>query len=208
MECELIRTKRKTIAIYIREGRVVVRAPLRAPLRDIDRFVISKTGWIEKHLAVQIEHKDLHKDLILDNESIVMLLGREYPIESILTIKPGLSHERLNKMLVAFYKEKAKEYIPERVAFFKDIIKAHPTDIRIGSAKRSWGSCTSAGRLSFSWRLMTAPPADIDYVVLHELAHLIQFNHSPKFRAIISSVIPDWKDRRKSLRALQSRLHF
>jgi len=55
---------------------------------------------------------------------------------------------------------------------------------------------------------MTAPPDDIDYVVLHELAHLKQFNHSPKFRAIISSIMPDWKDRRKSLRALQSMLHF
>jgi len=204
MEYELIRTKRRTIAIYIREGRVVVRAPLRAPLRDIDSFVISKTGWIEKHLAVQIDPSACK----LDYGSIVMFLGQEYPIENVLTIKPGLSHERLYKKLVNFYKEKAKEYIPERVSVFANLIKAHPSDIRIGSAKRSWGSCTSAGRLSFSWRLMTAPPDGIDYVVLHELAHLKQFNHSPKFRAIVSSVMPDWKDRRKTLRRHQSRLHF
>ena len=211
MEYELIRTRRKTIAIYIQECRVVVRAPLRAPARDIDSFVESKQKWIGKHLALQNERKANRDAFKLDYGSIVLYLGREYRIDSdnkenTLYMPPEQSREQIREKLVRIYKEYAQDHITKRVAHFSPIIGVYPKNIRIGSAKRSWASCTSSGRLTFSWRLMMAPPDAIDYVVVHELAHIMQPNHSQKFWKIIERILPDWKERRKKLRLLQNRL--
>ena len=229
MEYELIRTKRKTIAIYIRDGRVIVRAPMRAPVREIDAFVFSKLDWIEKHLESEARRNELRSAFKLDYGSIVLFLGREYSVESThgentmyfppglssvesthgentMYFPPGLSREQLRRKLIRYYKEQAQTYIADRASHFAKHMNVSPANIRIGSAKRSWGSCTSYGRLTFSWRLIMAPPEAVDYVVVHELAHLRQLNHSPGFWAIVARIMPDWKDRRKILRLLQKRL--
>lgn len=207
MEYELFRSKRKTIAIYVRDGRVIVRAPMRVPAREIDSFVISKSAWIEKHLASQAQRTVFKPDY----GSVILFLGGEYRIESYrgdntLYMPPGLNHDRIQKNLVRFYRDHARAHIEERVGYYSKLMNVKPSGVRIGSAKKSWGSCTSKGRLTFSWRLMMAPPEAIDYVVVHELAHLKQLNHSKKFWAIVSDIIPDWKDRRNELRLLQKRL--
>ena len=173
MDYNLIRTKRKTVAIYIRDAGVIVRAPLRMPLRDIERFVTSKRAWIEKHLAEQRASAE------------------------------RLSGAGVSKGQIDVYKKQARETIGDRIAYFAPLMGVAPAIVRIGSAKRSWGSCTSAGKLSFSWRLMLAEPDEIDYVVVHELAHLKQLNHSASFWAIVAGVIPDHKARRKKLHQLQ-----
>ena len=170
---ELIRTRRKTIAIYIRDAEVVVRAPLRASMRDIDRFVTSKQAWIEKHLAEQRAMAGRRENAEFDKEKI------------------------------SYYKKQARKIILGRIAYYAPSMGVSPAIVRIGSAKRSWGSCTSAGKLSFSWRLMLAGPDEIDYVVVHELAHLKQLNHSKAFWEIVAAVLPDHKERRKRLRRLQ-----
>jgi len=211
VEYELIRTKRKTIAIYIREHGVEVRAPKWATVSDIDAFVVSKIRWIGKHLEEQAKSNLRKSAFRLDYGSVVQYMGREYvigsvPGENIIYVPPGLDRDRLLKKIIAFYKEEARRHINERVLYFDNLLNASPYSVRIGSAKRSWGSCTSPGRLAFSWRLMMAPPEAIDYVVAHELAHLKQMNHSPKFWAVVGSVLPDWKERRKTLRLLQKRL--
>jgi len=247
VEYELIRTKRKTIAIYIRDGRVIVRAPMRAPVREIDAFVFSKLDWIEKHLESEARRNELRSAFKLDYGSIVLFLGREYSVESThgentmyfppglssvesthgentmnfppglssvesthgentMYFPPGLSREQLRRKLIRYYKEQAQTYIADRASHFAKHMNVSPANIRIGSAKRSWGSCTSYGRLTFSWRLIMAPPEAVDYVVVHELAHLRQLNHSPGFWAIVARIIPDWKDRRKILSLLQKRL--
>jgi len=102
--------------------------------------------------------------------------------------------------------KKAAETIPPLVEEYAISMGVSPSGIRIGSAKKSWGSCTAKGLLTFSWRLMMAPPGAIEYVVVHELSHLKQLNHSKAFWAVVEGVMPDWKDRRKELRLLQKRI--
>ena len=179
MDFELIRTCRKTVAIYIKDCRVIVRAPMRYPARDIGRFVESKKGWIEKHLAEQQERAERRAELPAPDKKQIRL-----------------------------YKEQASKIIPERIILFAHPMGVRPSDIRIGSAKKSWGSCSSSGRLTFSWRLMMAPPEAIDYVVVHELAHLKQLNHSKAFWKIVEEVMPDWKKRRRELKLLQNLIPF
>lgn len=273
MEYELIRSHRKTIAIHIKEGRVIVRAPVRATIRDVERFVASKQAWIEKHLALQRERAGKRAGFEIAYGSCVLFLGREYRIaaigrqtghraeagrqkqktdgnagpapkpgearktlapneygqagaqlsmfeeigmqtlaeassvaEDVLYFPPGLDEPRLRKKLIMFYREQARQILSERIGRFATRMGVHPADIRIGSAKRSWGSCTSAGRLTFSWRLMMASPEAVDYVIVHELAHLKHLNHSEAFWAVVARILPDWKKRRQELRLLQRRL--
>ena len=98
------------------------------------------------------------------------------------------------------YIQRAKAILPERVAYYSGIMGLYPTQIRISNAETRFGSCSSTGRISFSWRLMQYPPEAIDYVVVHELAHLRHMNHGKEFYALVASVLPDHKERRALLR--------
>ena len=209
IDYDLIRSRRKTVAIHIRDCHVIVRAPLRYPVREINRFVESKNAWIKKHLSVQQERASQARDFKLDYGSDILYLGHTYKIASEEGVQgtfycpSGLNEEQIKKKLILFYKERAGEIIPELIASFAPRLFVKPANVRIGSAKRSWGSCTSSGRLTFSWRIMMASPEAIEYLVVHELAHLKQLNHSEKFWDVVASVLPDWKERRKELRLLQ-----
>lgn len=101
---------------------------------------------------------------------------------------------------IAVYKQKAKDILPQKVAYYAAIMGVTPTSVRITSAQRRFGSCSSKNGLCFSWRVMQYPEEAIDYVVVHELAHIRQHNHSAAFYREIQKVMPDYKDREKLLR--------
>jgi len=165
---QLIRTKRKTLGIYIRpDGTVEVRAPLRLPQRDIEHFVQEKAAWItEKQQLVQQRQANA------------------------LPLTPELEKQ---------CRKQAKAILPGRVAHFAAIMGVQPTAMRITGATTRWGSCSSKGSVNFSWRLMLCDDDVIDYVVVHELAHLREMNHSPRFWAIVAGVLPDYKRRKAKL---------
>ena len=95
---------------------------------------------------------------------------------------------------------RAKEILPQRTAYWSQRMGLYPTQIRITSAQRRFGSCSSEGHICYSWRLMQYPPEAIDYVVVHELAHLKHMNHSPAFHALVTKYLPDHKARRALLK--------
>ena len=90
--------------------------------------------------------------------------------------------------------------LPKKVAYYGGRMQLYPAGITVTGARTRFGSCSAKGRLCFSWRLMQYPEAAIDYVVVHELAHLVHRNHGPAFHALVASVLPDHEDRRKLLR--------
>ena len=96
--------------------------------------------------------------------------------------------------------EEAKAYIPARVEYFGEIMGLSPTGITITGAKKRFGSCSAKNRLCFSWRLMQYPPEAVDYVVVHELAHIVHKNHGKDFYRLIATVLPDWKQRNDLLK--------
>lgn len=95
---------------------------------------------------------------------------------------------------------RAKEILPQRTAYWSQRMGLYPTQIHITSARRRFGSCSSEGHICYSWRLMQYPPEAIDYVVVHELAHLKHMNHSPAFHALVAKYLPDHKARRALLK--------
>ena len=105
----------------------------------------------------------------------------------------------LSKEEIEALRKKAKAFIPGRVDYYSRIMGVRPTAVRFTPAKTRWGSCSPKNSVSFSVRLMAKPPEAIDYVVVHELAHILEHNHSKRFWAIVARYLPDYRERRKLL---------
>lgn len=169
MDYTLIRSSRRTMALEItRDGRLLVRAPQRAPQAVIDRFVASHADWIAAHLEKQRQRAQAHPPLTEDE--------------------------------IAALRQKARDILPGRVAHYAERMGVTPTGVKITGAKTRFGSCSAKNSLCFSLYLMAYPDAAVDYVVVHELAHIRHKNHSPAFYAEVAKVMPDYRERRKLLK--------
>jgi predicted metal-dependent hydrolase len=148
--------------------KILIRAPMRASTRDIEKMVQKYSHWIESHLEKQ---------------------------RTRLEARPALSFGEQEAL-----RKQAKEIIPSKVAHFSMLMGLEPAGIMITSAEKRFGSCSPKNRLCFSWRLMRYPDAAIDYVVVHELAHIRHKNHGKGFYALIETFLPDYKERKKLLK--------
>ena len=213
----LTRSKRKTIALYVRSGVVDVRAPLRTPKYEIDRFIASKEKWIRSKLVYLDERAERRESFSLNYDEVVIYRNRKYPIVQIsgnrvvfdgdsFCMPQGLTPEDIKAACVRIYKKLAKRDLNEKVQQFAKQLSVQPAAVKVNSAKTRWGSCSAKKNLNFSWRLIMADDSVIDYVVVHELAHLIELNHSNRFWAIVKSILPDYKERQKRLKELQEKL--
>ena len=169
-EYELKRSNRKSISVEIsREGKIIVRAPLRMKVSDIAAFLESKSNWIDAHLASVKNSLSSSLRKLTDEEK-----------------------EELRK--------NARIVISARVKYFANIMGVTPSNVSINQAKTRFGSCNSKKRLNFSCNVMRYPNEAIDYVIVHELAHIKELNHSKRFWAIVESVLPDYKERQRILK--------
>ncbi|MCL2496968.1 MAG: M48 family metallopeptidase [Clostridiales bacterium] len=216
-EYKLIRSKRKTAAIYIREGGVEVRAPLKMPKSAIDEFIAAKEGWIRDKLAKSREQTERRAAFTLDYGDTVLYCGASYPIAAkeghragfdgrSFYMPPDLTPEGIKAVCVRIYRMLAKQYLSERALYFAERMGAALGAVKISGAKTRWGSCSSQKNINFSWRLIMADGELIDYVVIHELAHIFEMNHSARFWQIVQSVLPDYQERKARLKELQYRL--
>lgn len=167
---KLIRSVRKTVSIHVEpDGSVVVRAPLTTGKTFIDQFVAAKSDWIQKSAEKMRERHENRKELSLSEEQIKEL------------------------------KTRATAYLSQRSAYFADIMGVSYRGIKVNSANTRWGSCNSKGEINYTYRLILAPRDLVDYVVVHELAHLKEMNHSKKFWSLVSRVLPNYKQLQKQL---------
>ena len=208
---KIIRSRRRTIALVITpEAHLIVRAPFRAPAAMIDEVIREKRGWIRKKVA---EMKGRPQAIVHNYEEgeIFYFLGRAYPLH--IVDDAGAAIERTDRLYVCrtllpdiknwlkhWYVQEAQREIHSRCMWFSMMTGYSPTSIRITDARQRWGSCTRKGGLNFSWRLIQAPLEIVDYVIVHELIHLRQPDHSKKFWAKVKEIMPDYERRREWLR--------
>lgn len=171
----LIRSNRKSYAISIApDGQITIRVPMRTNEKEIRRILTDKQRWIiTKYLEQQQRQAS-------------------QPVSDLT--------ESQRAALTKRYIAAAKEYFPKRAAYFQQFTGGTYNRITIRDQKTRWGSCSAKGTLSFNWRLMLAPPAILDYVVVHELCHLTHMNHSAAFWQAVESVYPDYRTARKWLK--------
>ncbi len=165
MEFELIRSDRRTIGAEIKQNKLIIRAPLQATDEEINNFMLKNKKWIETHLA-----------------------------EALAKEKAVGSCRKLTREEIQALADRALEVIPERVRHYAPLIGVTYHGITIRNQRSRWGSCSSKGNLNFNCLLMLAPPEVLDSVVVHELCHRKEMNHSDKFYAEVLRVFPDyWK---------------
>lgn len=207
---KLVRSKRKTLSLIVeRDGTLTVRAPLRLKEADIHRFIEAKSRWIERKQAAARKTMPVPRRYV-DGETF-WYLGKKIPLRLVRDRRPALvmddafklarsAQPRASSVFEAWYKKQARSVLTGRVAFYAREYGFDVEKIRISSARMRWGSCSAKKTLSFTWRLVMAPPEVIDYVVVHELCHLRELNHSKAFWTQVEAVLPDYKPRRKWLK--------
>ena len=208
IEYRLKTSERKTTSIYIeRDGSVSVLAPKPFDTDKIESIIESKRSWIYRSLA---EWEDLNRTRIarefVNGESFPYL-GRNYQLRisddqnEPLKLKNGyfsIRYDRLNEgkeVFKAFYKQKAVLKLPERIALYTPLLGVKPGNIRVMELQGRWASCTPAGDLNFNWKCMMAPLKTLDYIIVHELAHLKVSDHSAPFWHEVDKIIPDYQHR-------------
>ena len=179
----IIRSKRKSVGFEVRAGgKITVRIPMRASLDAVTKIVEEKKDWLYEMYLKQKDKVDAR------------------------SLKEAERNDPRTAYLEKKYRQAAKRYIYERVEYYIEMTGGHYSSIRIGDQNTRWGRCSSNGTLSFSWRLMLAPPRVLDYVVIHELCHLTYMNHSKDFWKMVSMYDPDYKEHRKWLKENGDRL--
>ena len=163
MEFEVIRSNRKTITAAIRQNKLIIHAPLNATNEEINRFMLENKRWFDVHLA--------------------RAQAREKAKEGIHRLTPDGIQALANRAL---------EVIPERVAHYASLIGVTYGRVTIRNQRSRWGSCSNKGNLNFNCLLMLTPSEVVDSVVVHELCHRKEMNHSERFYAEVLRVFPDY----------------
>ena len=172
IQLQVIRSNRKTLAMRITgPNQVEIRAPRSATKSQIDDFIRQHQSWLDKHLAIVNQR------------------------EEELSALPAFTDQEIRALA-----DRALQAIPPRVYHFSKLLSVTYGRITIRNQKSKWGSCSSQGNLNFYCLLMLCPPAVMDYVVIHELCHRKEMNHSPRFWAEVAELDPDYKAHRQWLK--------
>ena len=191
------------------DGEIVIYAPYHAPHREIERFLEERRSWIVERMSENEKSKRGREKAYIAGEKF-LYLGESYPLE----IEESNNGEfplrlsfgkfildkdhvgRARDLFIRWYKKEAEENLTERVDYYSPRLRLFPKGIRITSAKYRWGSCSRENRLSFTWRIIMAPLSVVDYVLIHELVHIKEKNHSKRFWEYLESIIPNYKKHR------------
>lgn len=211
-------SKRKTMGLYItKNAEIEVRVPNGTPQKVVADFVGLHQHWISTHHGVVARQVEARENFELKFGAELLFLGHEFPLEPVDKPAFGFDGQRfyayaqipaeeLKSSLVGIYRTLAKKVLSTMVEDLAKHMGLKPKAVKINGARTRWGSCSSVGNLNFSWYLVMAEEATIRYVVVHELAHLIEMNHSPNFWRIVEQVLPSYKAEREKLKKLQKKL--
>lgn len=212
----LIKSSRKSIGIIVNsDGSVVVRAPQRATKKEIDDVINKRIDWILKHQKKfeqlgpaysKWEFVDGEKHLLLGNEYVLRVNTGAFNTVRLngKFIDVVCNNESMVKpLMVKWYTLKANEMMPDIIMpvvnQFKSKYHRSPAKISLKNMKSRWGSCSSKANISMNIKLIKSTRSCIEYVMAHELCHLIQMNHSKNYYSLLTEFMPDWRERKKNL---------
>ena len=205
------RSNRKTLSVTVtKEGQIVVKAPIKLPEAEIYRFLNEKRSWIEKKLQKVESIQDEFKDIIEYRQ--LLLFGIKYfgyfssRVSKItvdgnkMLIPNKIPQAKLHKKVLSWYKKQADEYLIKRTLEISNTIKIFPTEVKCTGSRGRWGACNNSRQVFLNWRCIMLPPSIIDYVIVHELAHIIELNHSQKFWSVVERILPEYKKCRQIIK--------
>ncbi|MDR1884553.1 MAG: M48 family metallopeptidase [Prevotella sp.] len=198
----LIRSNRKTIALVINtEAQLIVRAPFAVSNREIENLVEKKIAWIREKQHITASHEEKYAHISWKDGESILYLGNAYTIMQIEIDSPLLDGAFLNVPrnsrkddITTWLKNEAKKIISQRTDYYASFMGTKYECLHLSEARKRWGSCSTNGSLRFSWKLVMCPLSVIDYVVVHELAHIAYKNHNSIFWARVKTVLPNYKE--------------
>ena len=220
MNILITRTKRKkTISILIKGGNVEVKAPFNLKQNEIDAFILKKEKWIKNKILFQKKIKQLPKKKFINGE-IFKFLGKDLILKInisdakkiyikndyiCLDLKNNTKNNRdkIKKELELFYRSFSEKILKEKTLIESKKMNLKVEKIKVRSYKNRWGSCSSNGDISYNWKLIMAPEKIINYVIIHELCHLIHFNHSRDYWKEVSKKLPNYRESKEWLKSNQ-----
>ncbi len=214
---QLILSKRKSLCISVNyEAKVIVKAPIGTPLNYIRHFIIKKADWIKDRKKYFQSINILNRNRFSYNEQF-MYLGEKYPLKytnnsEIPFYFNGDSFvlsldyiEQVEKLFINWYKTEAYNHFHKRLNYYSKMSGLIYNSFRLSNAKKRWGSCSSDKKINLNWKLIMTPDYVIDYVIVHELVHTCELNHSKKFWTYVNSIFPDFPN---SIKWLRQNEHF
>lgn len=216
----LIRSRRKSIALRVIEGALEVRAPHHVSRQYIENLILEKEMWIKQHVDASAALKEERDEHTLHYGDTVPYMGTAYTIEArydrylgwdrdhrIFYVPSDLNASQIRRDCIHIYRLLGQVDLTLKAIHWACKMDVKFKEVKISNAKNRWGSCSSSGNLNFSWRLLLADEALIDYIVVHELAHLKEMNHQAAFWAIVRGVLPDYKEREAQLKAFRETIY-
>ena len=201
------------------DNRISVIVPKYLPDHRIQDMIREKSVWIMKVIEKNLKFQHLYKPKTYANGETFSYLGKDLRLSltydgrgeirasedeihvPIPFPEAGYDHSKfVSSQLNQWGRMRAVRILKERVSFYEAVMNVKAAEVRVKKVESVWGSCNSKGNLTFNWRIVMAPIPVIDYVVVHELAHILHHNHSDRFWRQVESVIPDFRERRKWLR--------
>ncbi|HEX6633551.1 MAG TPA: SprT family zinc-dependent metalloprotease [Usitatibacter sp.] len=212
VEYVLVRRRgRRGVGLKVDENGLTVSAPLSLPLSRVEALVRESERWVLRKVAEwrtrqvpRVAWRDGERLPLLGEDLVLRLAGGPRPAaqrrerELFVTVRQPVESE-VRRTVVGWYKRRAKEHLGDRLAELAADAGLAPPRFFLSSALSRWGSCNSRREIRLAWRLLKAPPALVDYVICHELAHLRHMNHSPAFWAEVERLCPDYRRLRATL---------
>jgi predicted metal-dependent hydrolase len=207
---EIVRSKRRTLVVYVKKGQVEVRAPMRAPQYWIQSFLKEKTPWILEQLATQ-KQKQAESLVIADGRQftflgkprvIVVVLAKQQKAQlkgdALYLYSRDSSRTKLEKLFNTWLLDQAREYMTTQTIKTARLLGVDHKlkEVVFRKTKSKWGHCCEDGTIQYNWLTMMAPREVVDYLIAHETSHLRHLNHSPKFWNTVGSICPDYKELR------------
>lgn len=213
----IIYKRRKTIGIYIDlYGQIEVQAPKDTPINTITSLLEDKWEWIQQKSKEMKDRIAGTIEKVYDHGEVFLYLGKPYSIiissnmdnpQDYVVFEEDKIHiyvkqhndESIKKALKRFYYQQCKALVEGRIRIYQSEFKMKPRSIRITNDSSNWGTCNSKLELTFNWKLAMAPIEVIDYVVVHEMCHMVHLNHERSFWRLVGKILPDYEARQNWL---------
>lgn len=211
--------RRRSMSLEVSCARVVVRVPQFVAVSELDAFVRSKSDWVQQKLAEQAQQLQSMPERRYEDGASVPFLGGELRLvvrrhtraqvlrqgQSLLVLLGSRSRqeesEQIRRLVSAWYQQEALALLTEKTDQAARRLGMRYREVTVKATRSKWGHCTVQGAIQYNWQILLAPEPIVDYLVAHEVSHLVHHNHSPAFWAVVASLCPDYRPRRAWLKA-------
>jgi len=214
MPINIRRTNRKkTIAVSVKQQDICVSVPMHTSLAHIEALIHKKTKWIQQKLLQQESHTPAISHQYVDGETF-LYMGTERTLKCVVGSKSGielsddaitlfsykpLSSVTIKNRLTKWYRAQAQLYLAQRTHYYAQLMGVKPKLINTRTYKARWGCCSTSREITYNWQIIMAPEHIMDYLIVHELCHIKEHNHSSSFWTHVEAIVPDYKDKKRWL---------